>query len=61
MTVDNAGVSAEVSSLRDAGDRTNRRLDTLIANMEGYFGFGGKAASGIGKSVVGGIESTNRL
>ena len=61
VSVDNSGVSAEVSSLRDAGDRTNRRLDTLIANMEGYFGFGGKASREMGRSVVGGIESANRI
>ena len=55
VNVDNTAVASEVGSLRTASNETNKRLDTLIQNMEGYFGFGGGAAKRIGESAASGI------
>ena len=40
---------------------TEDRLDKLISNMEEYFGFGGKVSREMGQSVVGSLESVNRI
>jgi hypothetical protein len=51
----NGGTSSPTVNINNA--EIEKKLDTLISNMESYFGFGGTAVKGIGKSVVGGIEA----
>jgi len=45
------GGNGEQAKLGMRIDKTNEKLDKLIANMESYFGLGGSAIRGIGNRV----------
>jgi hypothetical protein len=45
-------VKDEITLLKTEMAKTNAAMNTLISNMEGYFGFGGTAVKGIGRETI---------
>jgi len=45
-------VKDEIALLKTEMAKTNAAMNTLISNMEGYFGFGGTAVKGIGRETI---------
>ena len=52
VTVDTSPMSKEIATLKGEIAKTNQAMNTLISNMESYFGFGGSAVKGIGRETI---------
>jgi len=56
VEVDTTPIANEVAGMQSKINETNNRIDRLITNMEGYFGFGGTANKAIGKETTSAIR-----